>query len=102
MCLRVATIAILVAALFLPSESEKTYANAQVALTNAQRAIQPYLDRLPAEAMKEFNDVVMDDKLTLKEARAKQLEWVKKYGLMVSFNNSTPALLFYHKYLEDA
>lgn len=79
MCLRIATIAILVATLFLPSESRRTYIIAR----NVRR---PFLDGLSDDAKKAFWDVEKDDKLTLRQVREKRLEWAKKYGIQASFH----------------
>ncbi|KAL6726647.1 hypothetical protein Aduo_008597 [Ancylostoma duodenale] len=72
MCIRVASIAILVVALFLPSQSKLIH-------TIAKAIPRPFLDKVSAEAKAEFWDVVKDTSLTVKQVREKQLEWAEKY-----------------------
>ncbi|KAL6726645.1 hypothetical protein Aduo_008596 [Ancylostoma duodenale] len=74
MCIRVASIAILLVALFLPSQGEQIH-------TIAKKVPRPFLDKVSKDATAEFWNVVKDKKLTVKQVRQKQLEWAKKHGV---------------------
>ncbi|EPB66026.1 hypothetical protein ANCCEY_14887 [Ancylostoma ceylanicum] len=80
MCIRAASIAILVVALFLPSQSERIH-------TIAKAIPRPFLDKVSEDAKTEFWNVAKDKNLTVKQVREKQVEWAKKYGVKDQLEN---------------
>ncbi|EPB65241.1 hypothetical protein ANCCEY_15696 [Ancylostoma ceylanicum] len=74
MCIRVASIAVLVVALFLPSQSKLIH-------TIAKEVPRPFLDKVSEDAKKEFWNVAKDKTLSVKQLREKQLKWAEKYGI---------------------